>query len=90
MMMLKNLPDFTAEVGILFRNSIGSADLKVKSNKWTLPFPWPSKDISTDILLISFSLEFFDDRCFFALSRAASFSSLKAISFFLLLHSPLC
>lgn len=29
MMMVKNLPDFTAEAGILFRNSIGSADLKV-------------------------------------------------------------
>ena len=33
--------------------------------------------------LISVLPEFFDDRCFFALSRAASFSSLKAISFFM-------
>ncbi len=31
----------------------------------------------------SFGTEFFDDRCFFALSCAASFSSLKAISFFI-------
>ena len=39
--------------------------------------------------LVPFFPEFFDDRCFFALRRAASFSSLKAISFFIIAFSAL-
>ena len=82
-MAVKDLCNLLHKILIPFRHDIRPGYLKVIGGAGK---PHCFQEV---LQLVSCFPEFFDDRCFFALSRAASFSSLKAISFFITAFSAL-